>query len=210
MLKLIAVFTMLVDHIGYVFFPTTIIFTIIGRLSFPLFAWSIANGIRKTRSVKKYGTRILLLALISQIPYALLFKNNNLNVCFTLLFGIICIELLRNQINPILKYVGVTICLLVGEFLNFDYGIYGILTIVIFYCFHKKYHLILIFQTVITLASLEIYHYSVVQVYSLVASILIILLNSYDRFKINKYFYYTFFPGHIIILIILKKLLSNS
>ncbi|WP_434756735.1 TraX family protein [Paenibacillus amylolyticus] len=199
---------MLIDHIGHVFFSDNIIFALIGRLSFPIFAWSIARGIRNTKSLKNYSMRILILALVSQIPYAILFENNNLNVCFTLFFGIICIWIYKYQMNFIFKYIGIITCLLLSDFLNFDYGIYGILTIIIFYCFHNKYHLVLIFQTIITLISLEIYHYSVVQVYSLIASVLIILMHNYDEFKINKYLYYIFFPGHMIILLLLKKFIS--
>ena len=46
MLKLIACLTMIIDHIGVIFFPSMLIFRIIGRLSMPLFAYSLAKGFK--------------------------------------------------------------------------------------------------------------------------------------------------------------------
>ena len=44
MLKLIAMLTMLVDHIGLLFFPEIMAFRIVGRIAMPLFAYGIAQG----------------------------------------------------------------------------------------------------------------------------------------------------------------------
>lgn len=52
MLRLLAMLTMLIDHIGVIFFPDDIILRIVGRLAFPLFAWGIARGYRYTSSLK--------------------------------------------------------------------------------------------------------------------------------------------------------------
>ena len=53
-LKIIALITMLIDHIGLVFFPGIEIFRIIGRISFPIFAFMIAEGCEHTENKKKY------------------------------------------------------------------------------------------------------------------------------------------------------------
>ncbi len=45
---------MLIDHLGAVLFPEVIILRMIGRLSFPIFAYLIAIGYSKTNSVFKY------------------------------------------------------------------------------------------------------------------------------------------------------------
>lgn len=71
MIKIIAFITMLLDHICDVYFPNLIILRIIGRLSFPLFAWEIAKGFKRTRSIKKYVLRLLIIAVISQGPHYL-------------------------------------------------------------------------------------------------------------------------------------------
>ena len=53
-LKIIALITMLIDHIGCIFFPNIIVFRVIGRLSYPIFAMFIAEGYYYTKSRKKY------------------------------------------------------------------------------------------------------------------------------------------------------------
>lgn len=71
MIKIIAMLTMLLDHVGQVFFLNMIIFPIVGRLALPLFAWGIVNGYKKTRNFKMYSLRILILAIVSQYPISL-------------------------------------------------------------------------------------------------------------------------------------------
>ena len=85
-LKILAVIFMITDHIGAVFFPNAAIFRLVGRLSYPLFAFCIAQGLIHTRSKAKYSLRLFLFAVISQIPYFLAFDKkpfDKLNVLFT-------------------------------------------------------------------------------------------------------------------------------
>lgn len=93
MLKLFAMLTMLIDHIGYMFFPQYRIFRTIGRLAFPIFAYQLSIGYVKTSDLKKYAKRLLSFALISQIPYSFFspnldFEPFKLNIMFTLLSGL--------------------------------------------------------------------------------------------------------------------------
>ncbi|MNW31023.1 TraX protein [compost metagenome] len=205
MLKFIALIAMFIDHIGHVFFPTMDVFKIIGRVSLPLFAWSIAKGVEYTSDIKKYAIRVLGLAVVSQFPYAVLFKNNSLNVCFTLFIGILIIQLLESKINFLVKYMLAFSCLLLSDFLNFDYGIYGAITIIICFYFHNKLHWLMIFQTLITLLSLEVYNFSTLQLYSLLSLLLIIFFKNTD-FRIHKFVFYIAFPSHMIILVFIKNL----
>lgn len=92
-LKLLAFVTMLIDHIGYMYFPDEVIFRIIGRLAFPIFAYQIALGYSKTSNLKKYVFRLSLFALITQIPYSffnpdLKFNPVHFNVLFTFITAI--------------------------------------------------------------------------------------------------------------------------
>ena len=76
-MKLIAVASMLTDHLGIWLYPayisreTYIWMRAAGRLAFPLFAFLIVNGYRKTHDVRRYLTRLIAFAVISQIPYSL-------------------------------------------------------------------------------------------------------------------------------------------
>lgn len=73
-IKIIALITMLIDHIGFAFFPENLLLRIIGRISMPLFAFQIAVGFDKTKSREKYIIRMLIFALVSQIPFGLLYN----------------------------------------------------------------------------------------------------------------------------------------
>lgn len=95
-LKIIAVITMFIDHIGYVVYTGKIPYlNFIGRLAFPIFAFQISEGYIHTKNLKKYFFRLFLFAIISQIPFMLfesIFINEfYLNVFFTLFLGLLSI-----------------------------------------------------------------------------------------------------------------------
>ena len=49
-LKIIATILMVIDNVGYIIFPSVLAFRIIGRISFPIFAFMIANGTKYTKN----------------------------------------------------------------------------------------------------------------------------------------------------------------
>ena len=75
-LKIIALITMTCDHIGKMFFPKITILQIVGRIAFPLFAYCLAVGCIYTYDIKKYASRLLLFAIISQPFYIMRFSAN--------------------------------------------------------------------------------------------------------------------------------------
>ena len=64
-LKLIAIITMLIDHIGAVLYPEIRWLRLIGRIAFPIFAYLVAEGFYKTSDIKKYLKRLFIFALVS-------------------------------------------------------------------------------------------------------------------------------------------------
>ena len=99
-LKIIAIITMIIDHIGYVFLPVgTAYYDIaraIGRISFPIFCFLIVQGFFHTRSHINYLIRLLIFALLSEIPFDLAFHKtlfywNSQNVFITLALGLFAI-----------------------------------------------------------------------------------------------------------------------
>jgi len=166
-LKLLAMLTMLIDHIGYMFFPNYRIFRTIGRLAFPIFAYQLSVGYVKTSNLKKYSIRLLGFALISQIPYSFFsptldFEPLRLNIMFTLLLalgvlyvydiGITKINAFKDSrsYKDLLLATASFLCILAalvtpelfeiasgGKF-RLEYGLYGLLIILIFHMFKEK------------------------------------------------------------------------
>lgn len=122
-LKLIAAITMLIDHIGVVFYPDVAWLRVIGRVSFPLFIWLLVQGEAHTRDIWRYGLRLGLLGLISQPVYELTFSVSTLNILFQLLVGLVCLRTARHWhwLEPGIWLAGAALT----QFLDISYGAYG-------------------------------------------------------------------------------------
>lgn len=90
-LKMIAIVAMTVDHIGYLFYPGVSWMRMVGRLTFPIMAFLIAEGYRHTHDLRQYETRLFVFALISMLPFYLAFGWVG-NVGFTLLCGLLALD----------------------------------------------------------------------------------------------------------------------
>lgn len=134
-LKLIACITMLIDHIGAAFIPD-IDFRIVGRLSFPIYCFLLAEGIHHTKNPFRYGLRLLLSLLLSELPFDILFYGHvtfaHQSVMVTLFMAYLLLCLLQRVSSPVSK---VLLCLglsLAAELLSSDYGGIGVLMVVLF------------------------------------------------------------------------------
>ena len=148
-LKLIAVATMLIDHIGAVFpGETPMLFRSVGRIAFPIFVYMIAQGCRYTNNINKYLLRLALFALISEIPFDLAFRLHPIfyengtvsyginflshtNVFYTLLLGATCIVIFNKakDWNKPLAVLAALPLMFIAEFIGSDYGAFGVIWI---------------------------------------------------------------------------------
>jgi hypothetical protein len=145
-LKVIAIVLMVIDHTGALFFPQVLFLRIIGRLSFPLFAFLISEGFFHTKSVKKYLLRLGVCAVAFQIPdwfstiYSKLTNNPFfgahyvLNIFATLFFGLAAIALFdRFKCKSLLlSWTGAAAMAVLAQVTGADYGAYGVLYMVMF------------------------------------------------------------------------------
>lgn len=193
-IKLLAAFLMVIDHIGFFFFPEHQLLRVIGRISFPLFAFLIVNGFKYTHDVKKYFLRLFIFANIIQIPS--LFMHIPVNVIYTLSFGLLCIILIESDKSPIFRIIGIGVIISITYLLEPDYSVYGVLLIVLIHLFEEKY-LMLFFAS----AALSIMFYGLydIQIFAALAVIPMYFYNGLVGRKI-KYFFYIFYPGHLILL----------
>lgn len=96
-LRLLALLCMFADHAGLALFPSVGAFRCVGRLAFPLYCFLLVQGYTHSRDVRAYGRRLLLMALISEIPFDMLIfgriaSGMEQNVFFSLIFGLIAMQ----------------------------------------------------------------------------------------------------------------------
>ena len=205
-LKMIAVITMVIDHVGYVIFPQVQILRAIGRISFPIFCFLIVEGFFHTRSHLNYLIRLSIFALISEIPFDLafhqtLFDWQHQNVFITLalgLFAIFCIEEINNRkiyIIPLILIFLIAVCS------NCDYGLGGVLLICVFYLTRENAGLRFL------LCGLILYvFFNSFELYGLLALIPISLYNG-KKGPATRLFFYWFYPAHLLLLFAIKTYL---
>ncbi|MCL2110900.1 MAG: conjugal transfer protein TraX [Clostridiales bacterium] len=144
-LKLWAIIAMFCDHFGYLTeawdaayyeWPWFLMHAF-GRLAAPIFFYLLALGYRRTRDANRYTLRLLAFALISYVPYVWYFYGAppnvqnflELNVIFTMLFGLLLLRAIHEVRNPWLKVLLIVLCLVFGYFC--DYGLYGLAMILV-------------------------------------------------------------------------------
>ncbi|HEY8500423.1 MAG TPA: TraX family protein [Clostridia bacterium] len=238
-IKLIAVITMVIDHTGMILFPGIIMFRIIGRLAFPLFAFFIAEGFRHTRSVNKYLFRLFLCAVLFQIPDWVFGSeairrifiswgwesvpsiNYELNIFATLFLGLAAISLYKKLKERHIAYswIAVTVIAAAAQIIGADYGAYGVFYIVVFYIAERDIRKMLIggiilhglyavYEVAFSYASSGIFAFThSIQLWSLL-SIGIIALYNGEQGRKMKYFFYLFYPLHMIVLYAIGSLIT--
>lgn len=217
-LKLIAICTMLIDHMGYTLFPGVMWLRCVGRVAFPIFCFLIAEGCVYTHDRKKYALRLLVFALLSEIPYNLMnsgmiWDPYDQNVLWTLLTGaLVCwlIDWALKKCTP-LSFMLTGAVMLAAYWLleafRTDYGGWGMLLVAAFYGVHRAPSgaVVKMIAQAFGLAffSLGVMGgYLSIELWSLVSLAPIWLYNGQRGFshKAVQYGFYAFYPVHILIL----------
>lgn len=130
-LKGLACLSMLLDHIGAVFLPMPWL-RIVGRLAFPLYCYLLCQGMTHTRNFRRYLTRLAGLALLSEVPFDLLFYGKltfaHQNVLFTLIISLLSGKIARNT-NGAWRLAIAMLGVMAAELCRSDYGGMGVLLI---------------------------------------------------------------------------------
>lgn len=210
-LKIIAIVTMFIDHIGYAIFGKFSFFNYIGRIAFPIFAFQISEGYTHTKSLKKYFLRLFIFALVSQFPFMLFGKlvsaEFTLNVFFTLLLGLVCIYIYDKSRYKALGIIASVLIGLIAQYTHCDYGFYGVALILIFYIFKtdiiKSSIAFIIATTIKYLIPIIKYGFYNVYLYLFICRlipILFISLYNGKKGKDTKYLLYLFYPIHLLLI----------
>lgn len=221
-LKMIAIITMLIDHIGaftlgegllyqdyiqsnpVLFENLKILYMVmrqIGRMAFPIFCFLLVEGFIHTKNVRKYALRLLLFAFISEVPFDLALGGtfvdfNQQNIFFTLFIGLVVMIIAsRFEGKVIFQLITFIVGMLAGYLLNVDYSFMGIflLEILYFFRFNRKNQvssgaISVLWEPAAVLGFIPIWFYNG------------------ERGRSMKYFFYWFYPVHILILAVINMI----
>jgi len=149
-LHIIAMLLMLMDHLWATLLPAEEWLTCAGRVAFPIFAYMTVEGYFHTRSLKKYMLRMLLFALLSEIPFDLMYGGTwfypvHQNVIWTFLLGLPGIHAMeavrkkgRTWAYLLVSVLIVIAGLVIGTLCMVDYYGVGVLTVFVFYFFRGR------------------------------------------------------------------------
>ena len=233
-LHIMAMIFMLCDHLWGTIIPGNDWLTCIGRISFPIFAFMIVEGYFHTKNLKKYVCRLLVFAVLSEIPFNLamgsrVFYPIHQNVLWSFLISIGLISLNEKAKKTQKRWIEIgtgalTVLLgfIIGLVTMVDFYYAGILTVLVFYFFRERKWwsyigqlLCLWYINTELLGGLgyEIHlfgqnYFILRQGFALFALIPIWLYHGKQGYhsKMLQYSYYAFYPLHLLILGMIKLL----
>ncbi|MEH1802047.1 MAG: TraX family protein [Nostoc sp.] len=208
-IKILAAVFMVMDHVCYLLMPELVILHLFGRLSFPLFAWLLAEGEKHTQNVHRYGRRLLITAIITQPIYSIVFQSLSLNILFTLFLGLVMLGLVKHYPQLWQQLIIIGLCVAVAESLGVEYGAYGIGVIFLMSLTDKfkprvwlVYWCIFHFFILVILSMLNIF-----QGWAMLAGLIIFQFNGKQGSRAK--WFYVFYPAHLIILGIINYLIQS-
>ncbi len=217
-LKIIAAAAMVCDHVGVALFPELLILRIIGRISLPIFAYMIAEGCTHTRSKLRYFLTIAVPALLCQCVYFVTMGSlyQNILVGFSLsVLTVICIdEFLKRKsvlwgLVVILEvaavlFLSIALPYITGGKFRIDYGLFGIsLPVIVYLCRGKRLKLCATAVCLVIFCCFSGIH----QWYSLLSIPLLALYNGKRGTAKLKYWFYVFYPTHLVIIYLIRFLM---
>ena len=95
---MIAIVSMAIHHTAMVLWQIVPAFVLVPMyffrgITFPIMAFFVVEGFRRTSNIKNYMARLLLFGLVAQVPYTLAFGLTTLNIIFTILLGLVLLAL---------------------------------------------------------------------------------------------------------------------
>ena len=232
-LKRIAAVTMLIDHVTHMlflkwYFPahgvradTRLLYYIlrgVGRPAFPIYCFLLVEGYYRTRSRSRYLLRLGVFGLLSEIPFDMALEKGlwdwtHQNVYFTLALGLAAIwafdAATRGNAEScplprlLLGFGAAAAAGLAAHLLHTDYGWGGVLVIWLMYLFRAEpgQRFLTAGSALLTAGDIEAAGWAVFP-----------LLDRYNglRGRQRKYFHYFFYPGHLLLLALLRAALTGA
>ena len=158
-LKLIAMISMVFDHVGDMFYPGLLWPRMVGRIAMPVFSFCIAEGYLHTKDKNRYLSRMGIFAIISEIPFDLAFSNKidighqNIMLTFFLsILGLKFFDMLRGEKDPetgkykisktVLGCMEILSMSIIAMIVKADYTVFAVIAVFLFYILSEKKHII--------------------------------------------------------------------
>ena len=224
-LHIIAMIFMLCDHMWATILDYEWL-TCIGRIAFPIFAFLITEGYIHTSNINKYIKRMVIFAIITEIPFNLMVSASPIypfhqNVLWTFVISLLTLKYLNfdNTKNIFKSILIIILAIIIATITMCDYFGAGVMMVVGFYIFRKSKFLQLLMMIYVNMILLQGYSYPIdiagytyyfpQQGFALLSLIFIWLYNGKQGYhaKWFKIFCYAFYPLHMLILYILTIVL---
>ncbi len=199
-LKCIAIITMVLDHIGMIFFPQVLALRMVGRIAFPIYAYLMATGIDWTDNKFRYFLRLAVIAALAQYGFAL-FVSCKFNIVFTFAIFILVYQLWQSGHKAIAVFLGLCTALV-------EYSIYGLLLLFVFRLLETHKVKGIIFYIALTLLYSSITN-NPVQIFAILALPVIYLCPKNFKLQIPNWLWRWFYPAHFFVLLGVKLLCVN-
>lgn len=209
-LKIIAIVSMVIDHCAYFLMDNNSTLyeamRCVGRIAFPVFAFLIAEGFAYTHNRKRYFTRLLVFAVISEVSWYLLNgADGTHNVMFTLALGVVALAVLEKlKENSVLCGIAILSIAYLATWSGVDYEWRGILMILVFNLLRNQNdNLPIPYGRMMQLlcAFPLMMHYG--SIGALLACMTIFLYDGARGFikgNVAKYGFYAFYPVHLLLI----------
>lgn len=220
-LKLIACVSMLSDHLAKFWFyrfswANEVWFSVaggdisllqlmqmFGRFAFPIFVFLLVEGFEKTKNRRRYGISLLVLALLSEIPFnlmnggTLLFEKQN--VMFTLLLGYLAMWSLEYFKGKPLISLALLVCMfLISRYMQANYRTAGFIFILLMYGLRKE-------RVIQTVACPVLLQMKLMVFLSLMLTCLYNGKRGFIKTPFLKYCFYAFYPVHMLVIYLLAR-----
>ena len=215
-LKLIAMASMVLDHVGDSFFPDQVWMRALGRIAMPIFAFCISEGFAHTHDKQRYLMRMGIFALVSEVPFDLVtagvpleFSHQNIMATFFwAILGLMLFERIAGEGAPKSRQAAGCIMLAVfamlSVLLGLDYNMLGCGLIFVFYLLRGK-------GLEIEVAAGAVYHALLrnlgIYWFGLLGFLPILSYNG-QRGRGLKWLFYLFYPGHLLLIWLVRTMLG--
>ena len=217
---------MFIDHLGVIFFPNVKILRIIGRIAFPIFAFMIAEGCRYTKNKLRYLLTVMTMGIAYMVAFYLYSGTVYMSIFITFTLSIMMIYALQAFKNACIDksaslarriacgvafFASLAFSYLLSEIFTLDYGFVGALTPLLASAVHKpdgnsngifnridriEFSVLGVAVGIIGLYAV----YGNIRIYALLSLPLLLLYSGRRGKHKMKYFFYIFYPAHMLVL----------